>query len=83
MPSRTWQQVLVLSPKNNDSNKSTIMLIRKTGYANIWIGDQHYYWDNTQQKNSTAKFKPVDFNKMIRNYHLSQAAKKGIVIRRI
>lgn len=39
-------------PKDSDwsSDSDYLILIKKTGYANIWINGKHYYWDERIDK---------------------------------
>lgn len=78
MPSRTLNSGIFITPKNGSSTTS-LLLIRRTGYANVWIGDQHYYWNyNASQINQ----RQIDINKAIRDYNDRLQKKTSISVRR-
>lgn len=29
----------------DEADSDLLILIKKTGFADVWIGDKHYYWD--------------------------------------
>lgn len=77
MPSYKKNRCIVVSPQKGKSG-TTFILIQKTGYANIWVGDRHYYWDYTEQIPNQV----VDFNAITDDYIARQQSKKKITVRR-
>lgn len=77
MPSRTWQQVIIASPKKNSNANHTMVMIRKTGYANVWINDRHIYWNYNSQLINPPK---VDFDAIVQRQQEQQQTKKKQII---
>ena len=74
MPSRARQGITVFKNKSVNNGKALI-LIRKTGFVDLWWFDKHYYTEN-----GFLMVEPVDFDKMVDGYNQKQQAKKRIVI---
>lgn len=74
MPSRARQGITVLQRKDPKTGKALI-LIRKTGFVDLWWHNTHYYTENGQ-----LMVESVDFDKMIDGYNQKQQAKRRIVI---
>lgn len=49
-----FQGVTMISSKNKKP-QNMLLLVRKTGYANIWIGSQHIYWNYNAAQTNTDK----------------------------
>lgn len=77
MPQYKKNRCIIISPKSGQKN-GTMILIQKTGYANIWLYDKHYFWDNTTQIPNQV----VDFNAITDDYIARQQSKKKITVRR-
>lgn len=53
------------------------MTIKKTGYANIWVGNRHIYWDYTKENVDPRQ---IDFNKIVQQYNQTNQKQKNRVI---
>lgn len=68
------QGITVLKNKNAKTGKA-LLIIKKTGFVDLWWFDRHYYTENGR-----LMVEPVDFDKMVDGYNQKQQAKKRIVI---
>lgn len=78
MPSHLRNACTIISPKKNSKSKRTYLFIEKTGYANIWIGSQHIYWNYNVSQTNPDK---VDFNSMAEQQQ-PKKKKQVILVRR-
>lgn len=80
MASSVRNQGIIITSRRKTPRANTMIFIRKTGYANVWIGDQHIYWNyNVSQKDPEK----VDFDKLVEEQaEKTTKTKKQIVIRR-
>lgn len=76
MPAYARQGITVISNKKKKKNP-TIVLIKKTGYQNVWINGQHFYYNVHEQYDDIAD---TDFERLAQNTH--NEGKRLIVIRR-
>ena len=75
MPSRVVHRGIIISPKNN-KKRNTYVLIRRTGYANVWIDDKHIYWNYTTKYNNPQG---LDFNELVQQ-QAQQTPRKGVIV---
>lgn len=77
MASWVKQGLVVVKNKNNHTG-NYLLAIQKTGYANIWIGSQHIYWNYNAAQTNTDK---VDVGAAIQSVEKPKK-KQVILIRR-
>ncbi len=53
------QQVIVFYPIKGSKAKP-VMLVRKTGYYNVWVNGRHYYYDYRQEGKINFSLLPSD-----------------------
>lgn len=80
MPAGAYQRLTVIRHKDGKP-RNNIMLIQKTGYANIWYNNRHIYWDYTKKNANSNSF---DFDKIVQNHNQTQDKQKKriIIVRR-
>lgn len=78
MSQRAYQRLTVIRHKDQKPRKS-IVLIKRTGYANVWLNDQHIYWDYNASRNNPGH---VDFGEMINEVWQRGQNKTGVIVRR-
>lgn len=61
MPSRAFQQLIVIKGKGKRNNKRTIIAVRKTGYYNLWINGTHYYYNEKEIVNNIKELDMKDY----------------------
>lgn len=76
MPSRARQQLIVLSHKKNKT-KGDILLVRKTGYMNIWVNGKQYYY-NSSQKNVNPK--DIKIDRIIEDAEAQEQKRLGVIV---
>lgn len=76
MPAYAKQGITVMSHKD-DKKRNTIVLIKRTGYNNVWINGVHYYYNRYEQLQDIAD---ADFTKLAES--AESRDKQLIVIRR-
>lgn len=81
MPSSLSQQVIILSgkKKKNGNQASDIIIVKKTGYLNLWVNGTHFYYNYVGQYPNASD---IDIQKIVQNYQDQQNRKQVIVIRR-
>lgn len=79
MPSGARQRLVVLDHKDNKP-RSNLVLIKKTGYANIWINNTHIYWDYRTTASDTNK---INFNTAIEEMKRKKTLNRGITVWRL
>lgn len=79
MPSRAKQGIVIIRNRNPRNPSSFILISVKTGYQDVWIGNQHFYHNYATSGN--MKETNVDFQKLQDSKNRSNA-KTTIVIRR-
>lgn len=80
MPSRTWQQGIILKGRPRKGKTPYILIARRTGFMDVWIGDQHFYYNYARSYNNSDDF---DVQQAVEEFNESQSSKKQtIVIRR-
>lgn len=77
MASRAYQRLTVISHKDQSKAYNNLVVIRKTGYANVWINDQHIYWNYNSQLINPPK---VDFDAIVQRQQEQQQTKKKQII---
>lgn len=76
MPAHAKQGITVMSHKD-DKKRNTIVLIKRTGYNNVWINGVHYYYNQYEKLEDIAD---ADFTKLAQQ--AEQNNKQLIIIRR-
>lgn len=77
MAKRQWQQGIILASHPDENGNFGYMVIsRKTGFQDVWIGDQHLYY-NAYEKNPTGT---AILQGMIINLHAKEQKKKGQMV---
>lgn len=79
MPSSLRQQGMVFLGTDKNGRKKYLLIARRTGFMDVWIGGQHFYYNYTQSYNDASE---IDVNQVIQDYNDQENAKKTIVIRR-
>ena len=70
------QGITVMSHKD-DKKRNTIVLMKRTGYNNVWINGQHFYYNRYEQLQDIAD---ADFTRLAQQAESNN--KRLIVIRR-
>lgn len=78
MPSRAYQGVWIIKKKNPKTGRY-ILISKRTGFKDVWIGDTHYYYNYTA---TGQNFDNLDIAKIVQDYQDRQNGKKVIVVRR-
>lgn len=69
-----WQQGLIIPVTDRSTGeKHVIVISRKTGFQDVWIGDQHLYY-NAYEQNTTGT---VALQGMIVGIKVRELKKKG------
>lgn len=71
MPSRTQNTGVILLSKRRTTPSS--IMVKKTGYYNVWLNGRHYFFDYRQQGYINLSSLPTD---------TSKKKKQTIVVRR-
>lgn len=79
---RKYQQGYIFSfPGKSKGKKKTtyVVLMKKTGFQDVWIGNKHYYYDEEKQYNSIDE---VDMKDAFDTDRRTTTKKGKIVIKR-
>lgn len=53
MPSRKSQKVIIWGGKKGTKNEGKFfVMMKRTGFHDVWIGNSHFYYDEQEQYNS-------------------------------
>lgn len=74
---RQGLRVIKLKDKNGDKKNLSILIMKRTGYQNVWFNGQHFYYNRYEKLEDIAN---ADFTKLAE--HAEQNDKQLIVIRR-
>lgn len=77
MPSRARQGVTVIKNKNPKKPGTYILISKKTGYIDVWIGNNHYYYSNVQKNVDPKK---ISIEKVIEDAEAKEQRSKGIIV---
>lgn len=77
MPSRARQGVTVIKNKNPKKPGTYILISKKTGYIDVWMGNNHYYYSNVQKN---VKPKDVNIEKIIEDAESKEAKRNGLIV---
>lgn len=74
MPSYARQGIRAFQHKDNKKRKN-IYVIKHTGYIDVWINGQHFYYNYSKYGVDPTK---IDWEELVRKS--SDSGKKGIVV---
>ncbi len=53
MPSRKYQKVLIWGGRRGTKNQGKfVVMMKRTGFHDVWIGNNHFYYDEKEQYDS-------------------------------
>lgn len=70
MPSYARQGLRIIKRKKPKNNGSYILIARKTGFVDVWIGNKHYYYNS----------KETNIEKIIEDADAKEQKKKGVIV---
>lgn len=77
MAKRQWQQGIILASHPDENGNFGYMVIsRKTGFQDVWIGDHHLYYNAYEQNNTGT----VALKGMIAGIRAKELKKKGQMV---
>lgn len=80
MPSRKYQQGYIFRGKKGTKKRNSFVLVmKKTGFHDVWIGDKHFYYDETVQYDSPDE---IDMVSAFQPAPKSTAKKGKIVVKK-
>lgn len=78
MPSKKSQAVRIISARSKKTGKTYyIMIAKRTGFLDVWIGNKHYYY-NYNQKNINPN--NLDIDKIVEDVQAREEKKRGVII---
>lgn len=75
MPSRARQGVGVYKNKNSRKKGSYLLIAKKTGYMDIWVNGQHFYYNYKKYGVDPSK---INWEEMQRQ--AQEMGKKGVIV---
>lgn len=79
MPSRQRQQGFIITDTRDKDERKYILVSKKTGFQNVWIGNRHFYYNYYRSYGSPSE---VNFNSIVNDAPQNNRRRKSIVIRR-
>lgn len=80
MPSRKYQQGYIFKfPTKNKKGNNILVMMKRTGFCDVWIGKTHFYYDEKEEYKSVDQ---IDMHAAFNSDRRTTTKKGKIVVKK-